>query len=657
MCGIAGILNLSGPDHITIDKLRKMAGCMSHRGPDQSGIYIDNNIAIAQTRLSIIDLPGGSQPIHNEDKTLWIIFNGEIYNYIELKSQLTKKGHIFYTGSDTEVIIHLYEDEKENSIQHLNGQFAFAVWDFKRKELFIARDRVGKKPLFYTSHNNLFYFASEIKSIFACPEIEREMHPHSLDQIFTFWTTLPGNTFFKNIHEIPAGSYLKISTKDFKVRQYWDFDFALEDQLLKDNAAEIAVQAEKILLDSVNIRLRADVPVGSYLSGGLDSSGITSLIKNNFNNKLETFGIRFEDPAFDEGNSQDEMVKTLNTVHHTILAADKIIGQKLSDVLWHCETPLLRLSPVPLFILSKIVNELGFKVVLTGEGADEIFGGYNIFRETLVRAFWAKYPDSNLRPLLLERLYPYIFKDNKSKAGLKSFFKPGLDNLHDPFFSHLIRWQNTSKLKRFLSDDIKQETGKYDPFLELLELLPEKFNQWDPLSKAQYLESKIFMSNYLLSSQGDRVAMAHSVEIRMPYLDYRLIELMGKVPSYLKIRGLNEKFILKKIYKDILPGSIIKKPKHPYRAPIRDSLLNNNLDYVEYYLSKGILKNFNLFNPGMVLKLKEKLCSQMNPGEFDSMALAGILTTQIINDKFIGNFDLSYCKPVEFDLVYDCRTE
>lgn len=657
MCGITGIFNRSKENPHSITFLKKMVGCLCHRGPDQSGIYYDDHICMAQSRLSIIDLPKGAQPIHNEDKTLWIIFNGEIYNYIEIKKDLLTKGHRFHTNSDTEIILHIYEDEKENCLRKLNGQFAFVIWDSKKKELFAARDSVGKKPFFYTIFNQNFYFGSEIKSIFACPEIKREIDLNSLNQIFTVWTTLPGKTLFKDIFELPAGNFLKISTDSFSVTQYWDYNFTLNNELLDYSSEEIAEQAKELLLDSVGLRLRADVPVGSYLSGGLDSSGITSLVKKNFNNKLSTFGIRFKDNSYDEGKYQNEMVKNLNVDHHTILADSQDIGMLFPEILWYCEIPLLRFSPVPLFILSDLVNKSGFKVVLTGEGSDEVFGGYNIFRETLVRAFWGKYPQSKIRPRLLERLYPYIFKDEKSKIGLQLFFKAGIDKPDSPFFSHLIRWQNTSKIKRFFSDKVKGENGDYEPLTEIYNILPEAFHQWDNLARAQYLEMKIFMSNYLLSSQGDRVAMAHSVEVRMPYLDYRLIEFMGKVPSYLKIMGLNEKNILKKIFKNILPDSILKRPKHPYRAPIKESLLNSNLDYVEYYLSDEILKRYNLFNPGMVLKLKDKLSNQDSTGEFDNMALAGILSTQIIYDKFIENFDTSFCKPIEFDVVFDYRTK
>jgi asparagine synthase (glutamine-hydrolysing) len=656
MCGITGILNLTEPNIISVDVISKMLGHLNHRGPNESGLYIDDWIGIAQTRLSIIDLTGGTQPIHNEDKTLWIVFNGEIYNYIELKNSLIKLGHKFYTNTDTEIILHLYEEKQENCLHMLNGQFAFTIWDSLNRKIFIARDRVGKKPLYYTVCGNQFIFASEIKAIFANNKVKRELDHKAIDQVFTFWTTLPGRTSFKDIKELPAGSYLSITGNQVLVKQYWDFDFALPNELTNYNSNDIISYSKELLIDSIGIRLRADVPVGCYLSGGLDSSGITTFVKNNFNNQLNTFGIRFEDIDFDEGQYQKEMVSKLHVEHKEILATNKNIGELVPEVIWHTEIPLLRLSPVPLYMLSELVHQSGFRVVLTGEGADEIFGGYNIFKETLIRAFWAKYPDSVIRPRLLEKLYPYIFKDKRSKSTLSSFFKVGIDQPDNPFFSHLIRWNNTARIKRFFSENITNSAQDYDPLLELREHLPEKFNKWDALSKAQYLEMKIFMSDYLLSSQGDRVAMAHSLEIRMPYLDYRLIEFMGKVPSYLKIRGLNEKFILKKIYKDILPQSILNRPKHPYRAPIKNSLLNKDLQYVDYYLSDEKLKSYSLFNHSMVKILKDKLTKTGNASEFDNMALVGILTTQILNDRFIENFDAHITKPAAFDIIFDRRS-
>jgi asparagine synthase (glutamine-hydrolysing) len=656
MCGIAGILNLHEPSPIPPDRITRMLGAQKHRGPDESGTYLDDWIHLGQNRLSIIDLAGGTQPIHNEDQHLWIIYNGEVFNYIELRQDLIKRGHRFYTATDTEVILHLFEERGPRCLEMLNGQFAIAIWDSRDQELFLARDRVGIRPIHYTITGDTLIFASEIKAIFSSGLVEPEMDLAALDQIFTLWTTLPGRTAFKGIKEVPAGHYVRVSAGKLSLQRYWDLPFHSPDQVLDWPVAEICEKTRELLLDSTRIRLRADVPVGAYLSGGLDSSGVSTLIKRNFDNSLKTFGIRFEETAFDEGKHQEQMVEWIQT-QHTALTADNFnIGEAFAEVLWHCEKPLLRTAPVPLFLLSRMVRDSGLKVVLTGEGADEVFGGYNIFRETKARAFWARRPQSTLRPLLLGRLYPYVFRDKRLSATLQSFFGSGLDKTDDPLFSHMIRWQNTRKARIFFSEDLKQETDHNDVYEEIRQTLPGGFADWDPLSKAQYLEMAIFLSNYLLSSQGDRVAMAHSVEIRLPYLDYRLIEFMGRIPPRWKMPGLNEKFILKKTFKDCLPKSILYRPKHPYRAPISPSLMNGNIPYIKEMLSERCIQETGLFDPTKVSKLLQKLSTSSHPSEVDNMALAGILSTQIIHDQFIRSFPYRSVASVTPDLLVDRRS-
>jgi asparagine synthase (glutamine-hydrolysing) len=654
MCGIAGILNLKEQKPLGLDSLESMASVLNHRGPDESGLYIDDYVALAHTRLSIFGLKDGIQPIHNENKNLWIIYNGEIFNFPELKKDLISRGHSFYTSTDTEVIIHLFEEKGEECLNYLNGQFVFAIWNSDNREIFIARDRIGIRPLHYTFYNNQFIFGSEIKSIFSFDHIPRKIDPLMLDQVFTFWTTLPGKTIFENIFELPPGHFIKISPEGIKLKKFWELKFYPPDELFTYSTNEAAEAINELLLDSIKIRLRADVLVGSYLSGGLDSSGITSLISKNFNNDLRTFGITFEEKTFDESDYQRQMVSYLGTKHSEVRALNNQIYSSFEDVIWHCEKPILRTAPVPLYILSKVVHESGYKVVLTGEGADEIFGGYDIFKEAKIRNFWAKQPDSQLRPLLLSKLYPDILSDPKLVPTLKSFFGVGLNNSADPLFSHLIRWNNTSRLKTFFSNEVKEQTNNYNCLEDLREILPDQFTKWDPLSKAQYLEIIIFLSNYLLSSQGDRVAMANSVEIRLPYLDYRVIEFMSKIPENLKLNGLNEKFLLKKIYKNVLPDNIIRRAKHPYRAPIKQSLL-------KYFTNSGKTKKLNgiisssLFDKVKVEKLVNKLERFEHVSEWDNMALTGIISTEIINDRFIENFNIKNLKSFRFNVIFDKR--
>lgn len=656
MCGIAGIVNLGNQQPITPDALRRMVSVQQYRGPDESGAYLDDQIALAHARLSIIALKDGTQPIHNEDKSLWIIYNGEVFNYPELKQELIRHGYKFYTNSDTEVILHLYEEKGINFLNELNGQFAFAIWNSKNRTLILARDRVGILPLHYTIQNQRLYFASEIKALFANKEISRSIDPESLDQIFTYWTTLPGKTAFSQIKELPPAHYMIISPYEIKIEKYWDLNFPINSETINKKSDNLINEISETLMDSVKIRLRADVPVGTYLSGGLDSSALTETVKKNFNNELRSFGIRFENKDYDEGKFQNEMVDFLKVNHSEITASNDAIGANLENVLWHTEKPLLRTGPIPLYILSGLVNQSGYKVVLTGEGADEVFGGYDIFKEAKIRNFWAKDPDSKLRPLLLGRLYPYIFKDDRVKQTLIAFFKNGIDNPDDPFFSHNIRWKNTSKIKNFFSDQIKDNTKDYDGYSELLKLLPADYSYWDTVTKSQFLESLIFLSNYLLSSQGDRVAMAHSVELRVPYLDHRIIELLNKVNSEIKINGLNEKYLLKQVFKNRLPSNIISRWKNPYRAPIHKALLNNNLNLVKDYCSEDAIKRTGIFEYSKVQKLINKLEKLDKASEFDEMALVGIISTQIISKIFIDDFKYDLDESTKFDLLFDYRS-
>ena len=658
MCGIAGICHIDGPDDISLDTIKSMIGALRHRGPDESGVYVDDRVGLGHARLSIIDLSSGVQPIHNEDKSMWIVYNGEVFNYLELRQALQKKGHRFYTTSDTEVVLHLYEEEGPDCLTKLNGQYGLAIWDARKKELFLARDRLGIRPLYYTIINETLLFGSEIKAIFMNENVRREIDPAAMAQIFTFWTTLTPRTAFKDICELPPGHYLKTSKGKVTIKKYWDIPLYGRHEQSDLAPQEICQRVQELLQDAVRIRLRADVPVGCYLSGGLDSSGASALVVRNFDSDVRTFGIRFEQDGFDEGEHQGRMVSFLGTNHTEIQATNEKIGASLPDCLWHCEKPLLRTAPIPLFLLSDVVHKSGYKVVLTGEGADEVFGGYNIFREAKARRFWARYPDSQSRAGLIGELYPYIFNNPRLKRSSQSFFARGLDKTDDPIFSHLIRWENTSRLKTFFSAGLADAIGPYTGYDQVRESLPEAYGQADNLAKAQYLEMTIFLSNYLLSSQGDRVAMAHSLEIRLPYLDPHVIDFMGRVPAKWKILGLNEKHILKKSFQGILPEEIVGRSKHPYRAPIKQSLLNEKTaEYTREALSEKSLERADLFDAGKVSRLLRKLQNLDSPSEIDNMALVGILSSQLVYQQFIEDFPGKGVYAVCPSLVVDRRSE
>ncbi len=647
MCGIAGILKPGSKDLVSEDVILRMISILNHRGPEETGAYFDQDIHLGHSRLSIIGLETGTQPICNQDGSLCIVYNGEVFNYIELRTQLEKKGYKFTTHTDTEVILYLYEEMGSACLSELNGQFAIAIWDSNKKELFLARDRVGICPLYYTFQNGQFMFASEIKALFMNNQIKRQIDLISLKQIFTCWTTIGSRTIFNDIKELCPGHFMVIKDGIFHEDQkpFWSLPYYSPEQQWKGTQEEAADKLGELLEDAVRLRLRADVPVGAYLSGGLDSSIITSIIAKKFNNRLKTFSLGFEEKAFDESSYQSEMINFLGTDHSQTNITNQQVVDFFSKVIWHCEKPLLRTSPVPLYMLSKLVNNNNFKVVLTGEGADEVFGGYNIFKEAKVRAFWARHPDSKFRPLLLEKLYPYIFENPKrNRAFLQKFFSTTSEDLIDPLMSHQKRWKNTKRSTGFFSKDVIDKLRDVNPVSDITARLPDGFNKRDVFSRSQWLEMDIFMSNYLLSSQGDRVAMANSVEIRVPFLDHRLIDFAAKLPAHWKIYGLDEKYILKKAFKNQLPENIRKRAKQPYRAPISQAFFSNNNAELNDILSEDQLTSTGIFNTNKVKHLFKKCILKEHSGasESENMAIVGILSTQLIYEQFIKDFsDLS----------------
>jgi len=639
MCGITGIYTQSGTLHYPEDLMTRMLSRIQYRGPDESGIYVNSQVVLGSVRLSIIDIRSGQQPVSSPDGRYWIVFNGEIFNYIELKAELRQRGHTFRTESDTEVLLAAFIEYGPACLNKLNGQFVFAVWNNEEKELFIARDRMGIRPLFYTWAGDTFIFGSEIKTLFEHPDVRAEFDPASLAQVFTFWTTLPPATIFKNIYEIPPAHFMWIRGKDEKPERFWALRFpeSTDDYFMGD-FRDAKTELQKILTDAVRIRLRADVPVAAYLSGGLDSSATTSLIKEVMPETLQTFSIGFEDDEFDETPFQQEVSKYLNTRHTAFTCTHDDIGIYFPQVVWHSEIPVLRTAPVPMFCLSKKVRENNIKVVITGEGADEMLAGYDIFKEGIIREFWSRQPDSKYRPLLLQRLYPYLAQfQGKNKTMLRFFFGYQLQDTDSPFYSHILRWRNTSGLHNYFSDALKGSLLQYDPYAEVTKMLPEGFDRYDRLGKAQWLESVLFMSGYLLSSQGDRVAMANSVEGRYPFLDYRIIEFAASLPPDFKMHGLNEKYILKRMMDGRLPESVLKRPKQAYRAPIAGSLFSSPAkDYVMDLLSEQDIQGSGLFSWPAIEKFMKKIASGDLVTEMENMTLAGILSTQILYHQYIA---------------------
>lgn len=646
MCGIAGIVHSDGT-RADAENLCQMIRMLRHRGPDDCGIYVERNLGLAHARLSIIDPAGGHQPMHNRDKSLWITFNGEIFNYLELREELLRKGHRFATQSDTEVILHSYEENGEDCVASFNGQWAFAIWDARKRKLFLSRDRLGVRPLFYTSCHGAFLFASEIKSLLAYPGVARELDRVALDQIFTFWFTLPPRTIFHGIHELAPAHCLTLQNGRIKVRNYWRLDYSpLAPARTTDEREQqdFADRLLELLIDATRIRLRADVPVGAYLSGGLDSSVITALARKFTDTPVKTFSVTFDDPEFDERVYQEEVSGRLGIERHEVRCSYDDIGKAFPAVIWQTENPILRTAPSPLFMLSRLVRENGYKVVLTGEGSDEMLGGYDIFKEAKIRRFWAAQPDSSVRPILLKRLYPYLPKlQMQSPAYLRKFFQVAPDDLASVFFSHLPRWELTSRLKLLFSEEVRTQLQSEDRYGELQERLPQGYRQWDPFCQAQYLEAMFLLPGYILSSQGDRMAMAHSVEGRFPFLDHRVVQLAATIPPHLKMRVLNEKYILKRCAAHLLPESVKARPKQPYRAPDGKSFFRNGRprDYVAEALAPACIRRTGLFHPLAVEKLLDKFRRGAAIGIKDNMALVGILSTQLVVNQFIEHLGVT----------------
>lgn len=640
MCGIAGIINYPLSGEPTYEyHLKRMLSVINHRGPDESGIYLSDKVGLGSVRLSIVDLSTGQQPLSDESGNYWIVYNGEVFNYPELRKDLENKGVVFRTTSDTEVVVQMYAMYGAGCLKYFNGQFAFCIWDKIKQELFLARDRVGIRPLFYWTQNQSFAFCSEIKGIFTLDEVKRELDPESLAQVFTFWTTLTPNTPFKGIYELPPGHHMLVKNGIVQIEKYWRMEFPSEADPNPADFSQKVEELEVLLKDAVRIRLRADVPVGAYLSGGLDSSITTAFIHEIDPGVLNTFSIGFKEKAFDETAYQLECAKYFDTNHTAFECTSAEIAEQFENTIWHSEFPVLRTSPTPMYILSKKVRESNIKVVITGEGADEMLAGYNIFKEAKIRRFWAKEPESISRPRLLSKLYPYLpMMKESNNTALRMFFGFKLTETNDPLYSHLLRWHNTSRIRTYFSKSFTADSVNYNPVSSVYSSLPTNFMNYSDLAKSQYLESSIFMSGYLLSSQGDRMAMGNSVEGRYPFLDYRLIEFSAKLPDRFKLNSLDEKFILKKMSSGKIPDSITKRSKQAYRAPIASSFFSPDAPtYINNILSNEVINEYGIFDSDKVQSLIGKIKKSTIVSEMDQMAIAGILSTQLLYKLFIKN--------------------
>lgn len=638
MCGIAGIVAFNDGERPAAREVEGMIRRIHHRGPDGQGFYIDGPACLGHARLSIIDLASGAQPLANEDRTVWVTFNGEIFNYLELRRHLQKRGHAFSTRSDTEVIVHLYEEYGDDFPQHLNGQFAIALWDAKRHRLVLARDRVGIRPLFFVKQQRRLYFASEVKAIFACPEVPRALNVQGIGRVFTYWSALGAETVFAGVETVAPGCTVSFDARGRRTdKRYWDWQFPDRQALDGRSFQECLEGLDEVLLGSVQRQVRSDVPVGAYISGGIDSAMIVAYMARVLPGPLPTFSLRFADQEFDEGPYQRSVVEKFGTDHTEVTVGASDIGRAFESAVWHAESPMLRTAPVPMMLLAQSVRAHGIKVVLTGEGADETLAGYDIFREASIRRFWARLPESRMRPALLARLYPYLKASPAASAAYaQKFFGQELGSPERPGFGHWPRWHTTRRTLQFLNPDLRA-TIEFDYKATAEALLPDGHDKWHKLSTDQYLEAHTLLSGYLLNSQGDRPALAHGVETRVPFLDLKMLEYTNGLPSRFKLMGLKEKYILKALGRGKIPESICQRPKQPYRAPDSQSFFHKGVpsEQVAQAFDKKRLKEVGYFDAESACKLFDKCRRGKAIGFADNMAFVGIYSTLIVHEQFV----------------------
>lgn len=640
MSAIAGFHGSAHPEQIRA-WLETMLRSLKHRGAEARSFYVDRCVGLSHARSTTSEARRQAPTIVNRRGDIAVVGDIELLNRRELRTRLEEQGHRPTDLADTELVIRLYEHDGDGFLEHLDGQFALALWDIRKKRLMLCRDKVGTRPLYYTQSSGKLWFASEIKALLAISERRASLSPEGLAQAFTYWAPLEPSTAFRDIHGLPAGHLLVVDeTSKATPKRYWDLRFPTAEKLREDRPSfsDATEKLRALLMEVVRDQLEADVEVGAYLSGGLDSSGLVALMSKLSSKPVRTFSLVFDDEGFDEGSHQAVIAKAFGTVHSSLRCSHRLVAEAFPKLVFHTEAPLLRTAPAPLLQLSAHVRDSGYGLVLSGEGADELFAGYDLFKEAMIRRFWARQPRSEMRPKLLERLYPYLeHSPVKQLAMAKAFFGRGFEHRHRAIFGHIPRWATSSRALAFLSRDLRDELRDWDPLAHCESLLPPEIESWQPLARYQYIEAKTLLSSHLLPSQGDRVAMAHGVGLRMPYLDRRIIDYSSQLPAHFKLQGLREKHILRRALAEHLPPAIASRPKQPYRAPDSRSFFDDGktVDYVEELLGEKRLREAGLFDPAAVSKLYEKCRQGRAIGFSDNQAFVGIVSTMLLDELFI----------------------
>ena len=581
MCGICGF---TWKDEKLVTA---MSDQMVHRGPDQAGAFCADGISLGHRRLSIIDLSEhGRQPMGNEDGTVRLIFNGEIYNFQALRETLVAKGHVFDSHTDSEVIIHAYEEYGVNVVDHLRGMFAFAIWDDKRQRLFVARDRIGIKPLYYYCTNGKLIFASEIKCIVQDPHVPRRLNRQALYDYLGFEFVPAPETMFEGIHKLPAGHRLVFEKGNLTVESYWDMSFHTAE---KPSSYEAAVEQERELLDyAVDSHLVSDVPLGVFLSGGLDSSAIVAMMRRHIPGRLQTFTIGYEDKTFSELEYAQQVADCFDT-DHTVLMIDGLKSEYVEKALWHLDEPMTDLSAVPLMLVCEQAKK-HVTVCLSGEGGDESFAGYDRFRASRIDRFYSAVPGPIRRQFIskLIRMLP----DQPQKKGAINMLKRFIEGSDLPEEGKHIRWQYFLEptLSRLLFSDAFQSDVAFDPF-RLIREAAKRCDADDRVNEEIYLDMRYMMTDGVLM-KVDKMSMASSVEIRVPLLDHVFVDFMASLPGDWKLKGLRTKHVFRSALEGILPDNIVNRGKQGYSLPVKHLLRGELKQYmIELLNDSPIVKN------------------------------------------------------------------
>ncbi|HEY6802573.1 MAG TPA: asparagine synthase (glutamine-hydrolyzing) [Pyrinomonadaceae bacterium] len=588
MCGICGFSDMVavGNEQSSRQVLEHMTSTLMHRGPDESGFYLQDGTGLGFRRLSLIDLSGGNQPLFNEDNSLVLICNGEIFNYRELRAELINKGHRFNTNTDVEVLLHLYEEYGVRLFDKLNGQFAFALYDQRQRQLLLARDHFGINPLYYSVVNDTLIFGSEIKAILAHPLAPREVDLTGLDQVLTLPGLVSPRTMFKGIHSLPAGHYLMVKNGKVELREFWDLNYPKVGEVCCERSEQEYIdELHELFASSVKLRLNADVPVGFYLSGGLDSSLIAGQIHQLYpNSSRHSFSIDFQDRSFSEGQYQRLMAQHVGSVHHETTFDWSEIEERLAQVIYHCECPLKETYNTASIALSEAAKNAGIKAILTGEGADELFAGYVGYRFDRFRQ--NNHSEYNLDAVL------------ESEVRLKLW---GDENL---FYEKDYLAYDETKLALYSAG--VGESFKDFNFANFDLVNRDRLAGRHYIHQRSYLDFKLRMADHLLSDHGDKMALANSVEARYPFLDLPFVEFTRTVPPNLKLNQFTEKYALRRIAERVLPKSIARREKYAFVAPGSPHLLNRSIDWIEDLLSFERIKREGYFNPVAVESLKQR---------------------------------------------------